>query len=300
MNHRVSGFEVLSPNGVCDTLVLGADLIHPKATSAEVCPTVACLAASIDGVFAKFIGSARRQTARQEIVDSNNLIEMVTEALTAWKNNNASRLPARILYYRDGTGDSQYAGILREVSAIKTAWRNVAGPQQSREVIVTAVVGVKRHTTRFFPSGNGRKTRTGNIIPGSVISSDITSPHYSDFYLQSHDVEKGSAKPTLYRVLENGMNFTEEGLQDLTNAFCYNFSHSTTAVSYASPAYYADRLCERCMLYLREFFDNDPSVQNLASDNAKRAQLEIAWGRGGQGIGRNPWNKNFNEVMFWM
>lgn len=96
------------------------------------------------------------------------------------------------------------------------------------------------------------------------------------------------------------MDFSEIDLQDLTNAFCYNFSHSASAVSYASPAYYADRLCERAMLYLREFFDNDLRIQSLANDAARQTALDNAWGRGGQGPNRNPWHPNFNDKMFWM
>lgn len=301
-NSTTDAFGELSPSGVCDTLVLGADLIHPKATSSEVCPTIACLVGSVSGTFAKFLGSARRQAGRTETIPSTNMVAMATERLADWRSANSGRMPARILYYRDGTGITQYSGVLVEIAAIKTAWQNLAGPQRSAEVALSAVVAVKRHTTRFYPTDRNSTTSTGNCLPGTVVSSHITSPYYFDFFLQSHDIETkvGQAKPTHYFVLENGMSFSESALHQLTNAFCYNFSHSTSAVSYASPAYYADRLCERAMLYLREFFDNDPRIQALANDSLRRTNLDTAWERGGQGVDRNPWHKNFNDKMFCM
>jgi len=42
---------------------------------------------------------------------------------------------------------------------------------------------------------------------------------------------------------------------------CYTYVRSTTGVSYAAPAYYADRLCERGRCYLRDFFNVDRRSQ---------------------------------------
>lgn len=38
---------------------------------------------------------------------------------------------------------------------------------------------------------------------------------------------------------------------------CYTYVRATVGVSYASPAYYADRLCERGRAYLKNFFTPD-------------------------------------------
>ncbi|KAF7187367.1 Protein argonaute MEL1 [Pseudocercospora fuligena] len=318
-NHTVADvFGSLSANGQCDTLVLGADLIHPKGNSSEVTPTIASVVGSTDGTFATFLGSSRRMPPLppgspplgREYIATPQMISMVEERIRAWQSKN-NRLPSRILYYRDGTGESQYRFIHGEVRAIRTAYGNVAGgPQFANNLPVTAVVAVKRHTTRFYPqpnaqarAANGRpaeRTFTGNCVPGTVVDSQITSPYYFDFYLQSHDVEQGSAKPTHYFVLENGMGFSEHQLQDLTNAFCYNFSHSTSAVSYASPAFYADRLCERAMLYLDSHYNNWPTVQAMTSNTVRQTDIDNCWGRHGRVNRQNPWHPNFDNVMFWM
>ncbi|CAK4034175.1 Piwi-domain-containing [Lecanosticta acicola] len=298
-NHAVSsGFEDLSTNKTCDTLVLGADLIHPKQSSAEGTPTIAALVGSVNGSFAKFLGSARRQDRGNEYIDAANMLSMAKERIQAWKTSNGV-VPRRILYYRDGTGNTQYGDVrTHEIAAIKQAWQAVAGTSMRAPVQMTTVIAIKRHSTRFFPTSNGPKTqKTGNCMPGTAVDRHITSPYYFDFYLQSHDVEKGTAKPTHYFVLENDMKLTEAGLQNITNAFCYVYAHTTRAVSYAAPAYYADKLCERVSLYLHKFFENYECPE---SSDARRGAIEQDWNRGGQGVNGNPWHSNFNNKMFWM
>ncbi|KAK4546750.1 hypothetical protein LTR36_001482 [Oleoguttula mirabilis] len=307
INHSVAKHHLsfLSRNGVCDTLVLGADLIHPKSNSADYCPSIAAVVGSVDDDYGKFLGSVRRQPRGSEIIDPQNMRTMVLERIKAWAAHPAHvgrRVPARILYYRDGVNDTQYKDIRQhEIQAIRLAWQEAANDREKLPEI-TAVVVTKRHNTRFYPAPgalvNHGKTSNGNCMPGTVVDSDITSPYYFDFFLQSHVPLQGSAKPTHYFVLENGMNFSAVELQDLTNTMCYLFAHSTNAVSYVSPAYYADKLCERAALYLKSFFDgptNPPSTQQ-----AQMTAMDNEWNRGGQGPNNNPWNARFNDKMFWM
>lgn len=265
-NHYVeNGFNHMkASSGKCDTLVLGADLIHPKQSSVGHTPSIATLVGSVDGNFATFYGSARYQDAGNEYIEYNQMLSMAKECIKAWCCKSGGN--PRILYYRDGTGKTQFDEVRsKEIAAIKTAWGSVTEINPSKLKITTVIV-VKRHSTRFYPLPDDEKhtTDTGNCKPGTVVDSVITDPSYNrdqgqfHFYLQSHDVEpkdnkksgkaenKGvSAKPTHYHVRENLMNLSKKDLQQLTYHFCYNFSHTTNAVSYASPAYYADRLCER-------------------------------------------------------
>jgi eukaryotic translation initiation factor 2C len=111
-------------------------------------------------------------------------------------------------------------------------------------------------------------------------------------------------------------------------------------VSYASPTYYADRLCERGRLYLRNFFlGRDSEVEkelaevkkeeekkrtpapqsatdeqkrahkkqqlNTLDDALKKKTLELAQTRFGQYRDRNdswvnPWQKELGQTMFWL
>lgn len=314
-NHRVEAFSTIE-----GTLVLGADLIHPKQGNPEDVPTIACLVGSIDNHFATFYGSARRTAHRKEVIDAQSMFDMATERIRAWKQSNNGTLPAKILYYRDGTGQSQYDELLStEVAAIRKAYDRIqidsnkkqtatAQSKKPEKLKITALVVVKRHTTRFYPTSpfNNKFALKENCRPGTVVDSHITSPYYFDFYLQSHTIEKsgaenkvGSAKPTHYFVIVDEVGFEQAALQNLTNAFCYNFSHSTSAVSYASPAYLADRLCERVQVYLKRWVDPE-EVDVKLSPMVRQAAMDEDWGRGGQGVGGYPWNVGFNSRMFWM
>jgi eukaryotic translation initiation factor 2C len=310
-NHSVkNGFKELMKGPLCNTLVLGADLIHPSQSSAQGTPSIAALVGSVSATFGKLLGSARYQPKGSEIIYPENMKDMVAERIRAWQNNNGltKGLPPRILYFRDGTGLTQYSGILEEIRAIKTAWTDLfknlqPKPLLSKPLEVTAIVAVKRHNTRFYPidASKESQTTTGNCKPGIIVDTQVTSPLYMDFFLQSHDVEKGSAKPTHYFVLSNDMKLKGNDIHQLTNNFCYTFAHSTSAVSYPSPVYCADKLCERAMLYLHHVYENLPSVSDMSKDQIER-EVEIAWQRGrGRGPTQaNPWHPNLDDKMFWM
>lgn len=302
-NHIVEGpFGFLKQN----TLILGADLVHPKPSNPTDVPSIASLVGSVDSRYATFFGSSRRTPHREEIIPKHTMKSMAVERITAWRDRNDKMLPANIIYYRDGTGHTQYSDIREyEVLAIREAWKQVQLDSNTKlsaknlKLKLTAIVVVKRHTTRFYPteSKNNKLALKENCLPGTVVETDITSPYYFDFFLQSHAVEKGSAKPTHYFVLENEMRFDQDTLQNVTNGLCYNFSHSTGPVSYASPAYLADRLCERVSLYLHRWYRDDAEVKDWDEDQRQRG-MDADWGRGKQ-VG-NPWSLAFQSRMFWM
>ena len=119
-----------------------------------------------------------------------------------------------------------------------------ASKQPAKEPNVTFIIVAKRHNTRFFPvawnstvagfnpvtaddlkkektfpkqrSFNEKKAMDANtnIKPGLLVQHDIVMPHYTNFYLQSHDAIKGTARSAHYVVLENGCKFTDKQLHD--------------------------------------------------------------------------------------
>jgi eukaryotic translation initiation factor 2C len=93
-----------------------------------------------------------------------------------------------------------------------------------------------------------------------------------DFYLQSHAALKGTAKPAHYFVLQNEMRMPSADIQMLAHRLCYSYVRATVGVSYASPAYYADRLCERGRCYLRRFFN--PSQLDKDNFNNDKSAFE--------------------------
>ncbi|KAI7363415.1 hypothetical protein KC354_g6495 [Hortaea werneckii] len=395
-NHKLgdTSFPGLRPQHGqrCDVIVIGADVTHPGVGSREGTPSIAAVVGSTDDEFMHFPGSMRLQRSRkEEIVE---LGDMVKERLIDWamKHRGPNRrptLPARMLFYRDGVSESQYAKIRSfEIPQIQKAFNwaqaylewsqgpHLAGvsldpasnpwpammpppqpPTDDDEVHfvdntrfnaspvpfqLTYVVVGKRHNTRFYPTkeeditkiitGSGPRIANRNVKPGLVVDQVITHPYSFDFYLQSHQAVKGTARSAHYFVLQNDMGLTHDQLQQTTHDFCYAYARATKGVSYCAPAYYADRLCDRGRCYLRHWLKCRQGTayeytrpRNVATGETPKAYNTIVkdylrdqpyWrpyalapqGQPGpqhrpQKYGfdrRNPWHENLDDVMFYL
>ena len=263
-NHHLSADAQRELHTGGKTMVIGADVSQPTGGSVTHCPSVAAVVASSDEYAVTYPGSLRLQKSKQEEIEG--LDDMIYERLLHWHKKNGS-LPQNILVYRDGVSESQFAMVkcheLRRVMLGCEKASNelpVAGPYRPR---ITLVVCDKRHHTRFYDSGEAQLNRltqeqkkklypNGNFKPGLVVDDENTrSPYHFDFYLQSHRALQGTAKPCHYFVIENGMGLSADQLQRITFNLCWTFATALTPISYASPAYYADRLASRGACYLR-------------------------------------------------
>jgi eukaryotic translation initiation factor 2C len=205
---------------------------------------------------------------------------MVRERLSDWCKQNSNSLPDNILYYRDGVSDAQVEHVKdEELPQIRDSFNAFAAERETNpkarlaSVKITAVVCTKRHHTRIYPlNQQDIQQGNGNCKPGTLVERSITSPYFTDFYLQSHNGIKGTAKPAHYWVLLNEMNLPISELQHLTYNLCLTYVRATLGVSYAAPAYYADRLCERARCYLRDFFS--PSRQRRNELDQSRYRYE--------------------------
>lgn len=335
VNHVLqSGTSFPKIGGSLDTIIIGADVTHPGAASLDGTPSIAAVVGTVDGTFARYTGHVRLNTSRKDIID--DMESMVFDLLSYWYEQNNSKLPNNILFYRDGVGHSQYAEVReREITAIKSAWTKLndkerewtqpgkaskskaSGTNLSNSPQITAVVVTKRHNSRIYPkvkpgpnqkSFNPSLTTSGNCLPGTVVDSSITHPYYFDFYLLSHTVpgKSGTARPTHYFVLQNGMEFTPKEIQDLTFNLCFTWGRSLSSVSYVPATYYADRLCERVRLYLQPFLDEVPDLrnQNLTYEQVFKRAADLFYRGAGEkrteGAPANPWHKNLEGTMFWM
>jgi eukaryotic translation initiation factor 2C len=251
---------------------------------------------------------------------------MVEERLEAWfKKNNPSthkgpiRFPTSILFYRDGISESQFAHCKNgEIPAIRRAFARFATKhnRQNAPFKLTFVVVGKRHHTRFFPASNVGE-HNGNVKAGLLVDQVVTAPAPKrNFFLQSHTAVQGTARSAHYHVLEDGIGFPDESLENLTHHLCYSFARATKGVSYAAPAYIADRLCERGRAYLRVWTGGaqfktptHPGGRQYTPDELQRWRTTKAqeisndnsiWGNYNANTRRNPWHSNLDDVMFWM
>lgn len=263
---------------------------------------------------------------------------MVEERLKAWQSKNGGHLPKNIIFYRDGVSESQFQMCKdNEIPAIKKAYQNLCRNTSdlSSFKLTFAVVG-KRHNTRFYATEkkdmvqltheDARKINS-NLKPGLYVDKYITDPIGQgagtfDFYLQSHNAIQGTARSAHYYILINEVCLLKDEMAELTHQLCYTFGRATKGVSYPSPAYIADRLCERGRVYLRHWNPppdyNKPILGNgepckthddIMQWKAQKA-LELArsktWPHYNDGtssnkpVRLNPWHPDLDGSMFWM
>lgn len=157
------------------------------------------------------------------MIGDGHMQSMVRERMEAYKNRNG-HYPDKILYYRDGVGRSQWSDVQNsEIASIKKMCEGLRA-----KIELTAIVATKRHHTRLYPGEekNGVTCKNlpdnpKNVLPGTMVESTITSPIWFDFFLVSHNGIKGTSRPTHYMVLENGMGFNAQGLQDFVSRHCH-------------------------------------------------------------------------------
>ena len=336
------------------TIVMGADVAHPSPGARDGCPSVASVVGSVDENFMRYQGSMRLQVSRQEKIE--DMYSMVKELLSTWRENNGNNhegepkvLPTNILFYRDGVSESQF-NICEEheMNEIRRAYKDLDDNRDNSKLCLTFVVVVKRHHTRFYAKevkdtykvndkskGPGRQSINGNLKPGLLVTDVVTNPKPNNFFLQSHKALQGTARSTHYHILDDGMQLGMDRIPKLTHLLCYAFGRATTGVSYAAPAYIADRLCDRGMQYLSPWKDGmsniDPQFR-LSRDARAMTKEEITaekqafalklnrwlvndktgkWhdGQGVQSTGAapaststrlNPWNEDLDKGMFWL
>ncbi|KAK3659379.1 hypothetical protein LTR56_001269 [Elasticomyces elasticus] len=313
-----------------DTIVLGADVSHAPSKFPD-CPSVAAVVGNIDREFATFPGSMRLQAKGQEVIAE--LRNMVAERVVAYSIA-TKKFPTRMIFFRDGIGEDQFDNASDvEMERVKDGYEDAFGTLKEAKVsgltltkpakldLVFIVVG-KRHHTRFFPVDDANADKKGNVLPGLIVDSVITRPDVTkvyDFFLQSHAALNGTAKSAHYIVLEPG-SMKADQIQALTYAFCYNYARASKGVSYAGPAYYADRLCERGTHYLKGYtimnmnqghgrvITDDEKKGGKDGMNAFRNRVaghisrQTTWNPYCEDVPsrKNPWHPRLDNVMFWL
>ncbi|XP_029665997.1 protein argonaute-4 isoform X2 [Formica exsecta] len=216
-----------------DCMLVGADVTHPSPDAINI-PSIAAVAASSNTSAFQYNIALRLQQPKEEMI--LDIEEIIISQLQIYKEK-TSRLPNKIIYYRDGVSEGQLAQVMHfEISAIKracTRWK--AGNIQ-----ITCLVVQKRHHVRLFPTHDAESDdRNKNVKAGTIVDTEITHPNHIDFYLVSHASIQGTARPTKYRCICNESSYTEDNIEELTYYLCHMYARCTRAVSYPAPTYYA-------------------------------------------------------------
>ncbi|KAF9444196.1 argonaute-like protein [Macrolepiota fuliginosa MF-IS2] len=273
------------------TMLVGIDVTHPGLGSVKGTPSIAAVVGSVDVDYAQFPASLRMQESRKEMVTA--LEDMMGERLKVFFERRKV-YPERILVYRDGVSEGQFAIVIEEeMPAIIAACRKIRPNYRPK---LTIVVCGKRHHTRFFPAEEKAADGKANPLPGTVVDRGITSVYLFDFFLQAHGSLQGTSKPTHYHVIHDEIGFTADKIQTLTDNISHMFARATKAVSLVSPAYYADLACERGRCYLHEMllgFRKGNITATSADDEQVRKEAAESWGRG-------PTGNNIKNIMFYL
>ncbi|CAG8498958.1 572_t:CDS:10 [Ambispora gerdemannii] len=226
------------------TMIMGADLSHPSFGSNK--PSIAAVTASMGYSYTKYYGRVSQNTPRDEKID--NLTEMTTSLLEAFKNQNQGHLPHQIIYYRDGVSEGQFRAILHhEITHMRKAFGQLYPTGKSPKL--TFIIAQKRHRTRFMPENKKYGDKAGNPVAGTVVDREITHKCEFDFYLQSHSGLQGTTRPVHYFVLHDENKFTADDVQTMTYFFSYLYQKCTSSISIVPPLAYADLLANRTRLY---------------------------------------------------
>ena len=221
--------------------------------------------ASKDDDFSHWTTSLRTQLPdkdKKSIETILDLKNMVTERIEAWRAAHNNTLPRKLIIYRDGVSEGQFAMVReKEVPAIEAAisdlYEDLYGDDDIPHPKVLVLCTIKRHHTRFFPvdkSPPSVRDKKGNPQPGCLVDSTVTLPNYPNFYLQSHVAIVGTARPTHYVVLHDSDQMPIGDIQRMTFNLCYLFGRSVSSVGLVPAAYYADLLCDRARCYFRRAY----------------------------------------------
>ncbi|CDO74823.1 hypothetical protein BN946_scf184353.g4 [Trametes cinnabarina] len=255
------------------TMLVGMDVTHPGVGSVKGTPSIAAVVASVDKRMGQYPASMRLQESKKEMI--TDLQAMMEERLLAFRAKNNNMLPTRVLVYRDGVSEGQFATVLQEeMPLMKAAFARFNTPQRQYNPKLTIVICGKRHHTRFFPTDAANAAQDGNPKPGTVVDRGVTAVYEYDFFLQAHGGLQGTTRPTHYNVVRDEIGIGADLLQGLTNDVSYTFARATKAVSLVSPAYYADLACERGRCYILSLLQGISDSGTTATSGSGQGEFE--------------------------
>ncbi|KAF7503682.1 hypothetical protein GJ744_003360 [Endocarpon pusillum] len=280
VNVRLRGINTVLANAedpklfTRETMVVGADVTHPGVGSLDKCPSIAAVVCSTSAFFGHYTASLRCQGSKVERIET--FTEMLVERLKYWKAKSEARsgaksrakYPERLVIFRDGVSEGQFQMILKqEWPQIQKACQETYTRAQQQLPKVLLMCVLKRHATRFFPrSGNDLRSENdqdmlGNPNCGLVVDQGVTYKDGYDFYLQSHAVIKGTARPAHYVVLVDELNLAPDIVQRETYQHCFLYGRCNRAIGIHPAARLADRACDRGRKYLQHVFSPENEGQ---------------------------------------
>ncbi|UJR08589.1 hypothetical protein I4U23_012848 [Adineta vaga] len=239
VNGMVSLARALTSSSARDDVFMffGADVTH--ITCSREKPSIAAVVGSVDSTstqYASRVGEQYPARGKISLEIIKDLYQMSTDLLKLFAQKNGC-FPNKIVFYRDGVDDGHFQKVLdNEIRALqnacKTLYMNNPLPK------ITFIIVKKRHNTRFFLQ-DPQTGSINNVLPGTIVDTNIVHPQSFDFYLNSHAAIQGTSRPILYHVLYDEIGFSSDEIQSLTYYLCHSDVRCTKAVSVPAPVHYA-------------------------------------------------------------
>ncbi|CAF0788522.1 unnamed protein product [Adineta ricciae] len=229
-------------------MYVGIDLSHGAPSSSRGRSTVAVVASADDipnRYFKEIYMQERPSDAKGEsweyVVDMKDIMKSL---INQYYEKHQGQPPTAIVIYRDGISESEFDTVFeKELTAIREACVELSPVYHPH---LTYIVVNKRHHTRFFVPNS-----KDNVPAGTVVDShDVTHATTYDFFLTSHQAQKGTSRPTHYHVLYDDNKLTPDQVQLLTYNLCYASARCTRSISIPAPVKYADLLAFRATFYV--------------------------------------------------
>ncbi|PIA98245.1 Protein argonaute [Cercospora beticola] len=215
------------------TMVIGADVSH-SAPGVQA-PSMAAMTISTDRLATRYAALVQTNGYRGEMINTDIIKNELKPMLQHWVQQvGGGKLPAQIIYIRDGVSEGQYNQVLQQEVMDMKQLVKTADPSANVKFLV--VIGSKRHHVRFFPD---KGDRNGNAFPGTLVETGVTNPFENDFYLCSHAAIKGTARPAHYYVLLNEPAMSNDMLHTLLYEHAYQYQRASTPISQHPAIYYA-------------------------------------------------------------
>lgn len=151
-------------------------------------------------------------------------------------------LPQKIIVYRDGVGDGQFAAVIKlEISQMINSlefYMRSDHPADLSPKLSYIIVQKRINTKLSLRQGN----RIVNPLPGSYLDHSITHPDYNDFYLVSQHVNQGTVSPTKYILITEQGNLKLEHHQKLAYKMTHMYYNWCGTVRVPAPCQYAHKL----------------------------------------------------------
>ncbi|KAJ9582418.1 hypothetical protein L9F63_003271, partial [Diploptera punctata] len=221
-------------------MIVGADVTHPSPDQNNI-PSVAAVCASHDPLVFKYNIQIRLQPPKVEIIE--DLQSIIREQLLFFYRNTSYK-PERIIFFRDGVGEGQFAQKSLFIYRTRLSTQShISGHTETPPC-------------KIFPiRDEDADGRNRNVPPGTIVDRQITHPTEMDFYLVSHASIQGVSRPTKYRLLWNDDHeMTEDEIEELSYYLCHMFSRCTRSVSYPAPTYNAHLAAYRARAYFEGLF----------------------------------------------